>query len=160
MYRKLRDYMRILGIDPGYGTVGFGIVDKDGSDYSYVDSGSITTPAALDFPVRLEEIYEDVLHVIDKYKPDLVVIEKIFFAKNTTTAMQVAEARGVITLACQKSKLPVEEFTPLQIKMALTGDGSAKKSQVKEMVLKFLKVDKIPGPDDVLDALAVAITYT
>jgi len=155
--------LRVLGIDPGFGIVGFGLVEQINSlrlDFNYLDSGAITTEPGLPFAIRLNEIYDDMMSLLTKFKPDIVVIEKLFFATNVTTAMKVAEARGVILLACQKHGCQIEEFTPLQIKLALTGDGKAKKAQVKQMVLKLLKVDKIPGPDDVVDALAIAMTYT
>jgi crossover junction endodeoxyribonuclease RuvC len=159
MKEKLSNCMRILGIDPGYGIIGFGVIDSHSrSDLEYVDSGAITTDKKAEFSARLNELYEDMVQVLDKYKPEIVVVERLFFAQNVTTAMMVAEARGVILLAAERFGAEIHEYTPLQIKMALTGDGKAKKSQVKDMVLKFLKVDKIPGPDDVLDALAVAIT--
>jgi len=155
--------LRILGIDPGFGIVGFGLIQQDRLKkfrVKYLDSGAITTDLKADFPMRLEEIYNDMLLLLEQYNPDVVVIEKLFFAKNVTTAMKVAEARGVIILACQKKACMVQEFTPLQIKMAITGNGAAKKADVKQMVLKLLDVEKIPGPDDVIDALAVAMTYS
>jgi len=155
--------LRVLGIDPGYGIVGFGLVQQLSSlslKFDYLDSGAITTEPGLEFTERLGEIYKDMMSLLKKYDPDIVVIEKLFFATNVTTAMKVAEARGVILLACQQSGIQIAEFTPLQIKSALTGDGKAKKGQVKQMVLKLLEQEKIPGPDDVIDALAVAMTYT
>lgn len=153
--------MRILGIDPGYGIVGFGVVDRiSSSKISYVGSGCIRTDAGLEFPARLDEIAQDLKVIIDQYKPDVCAIEQLFFAKNTTTALKVAEARGVIVQNAYKNGMQVFEYSPLQIKMALTSDGSAKKNQVKQMVEIFLNHKNIQGPDDTLDALAVAICHS
>ncbi len=150
--------MRILGIDPGYGLVGFGVVDKVDQDYVYIGSGVIRTDKTGSFVSRLAEIKADLVEVIAKYKPAVCSVEQLFFAKNTTTAMKVAEARGVIMHQLHVSGLEIYEFTPLQVKSALTGNGRASKQDVKKMVELSLKADSFKGPDDAIDALAIAIT--
>ncbi len=150
--------MRILGIDPGYGLVGFGVVDFIiPNQFTYVTHGSIKTDKDAIFSDRLLEIGVDIDSVIKAYNPTILVIEKLFFAKNITTAMQVSEARGVILYECRKSGLDTIEVTPLQAKSALTGNGKATKTEVKTMVQKFLKIEKLKGVDDAIDALAIAI---
>jgi crossover junction endodeoxyribonuclease RuvC len=151
--------MRILGIDPGIAIVGFGFVDKIGSKLTPVQYGSIQTEAHTAHGLRLKQVYESALQLIDKYKPDAVAIEKLFFNRNVTTALTVGEARGVLMLAAEQRGLQVTEYTPLQVKQAIVGYGKAEKKQVQEMVKMFLKLSVVPKPDDVADALAVAICH-
>ena len=151
--------MRILGIDPGYAIVGYGVVDYIGSKFSTVSYGAITTKAGVPFPERLESIHEDMLSIIDKFKPDALAIEKLYFNTNTTTAIDVAQARGVILLAAAKSNVPVYEYTPLQVKQSVTGYGRAEKKQVMEMVRSLLNLKAVPKPDDTADALALAVCH-
>ncbi|MCQ2478295.1 MAG: crossover junction endodeoxyribonuclease RuvC [Clostridia bacterium] len=151
--------MRILGIDPGYAIVGYGIVDYDNFRFKTVGYGAITTKAGTPFCERLADIYNDMLSVIDKYKPESLSIEKLYFNTNTTTAIEVAEARGVILLAAQSKGIKVYEYTPLQVKSSITGYGKAEKHQVMEMVKSFLCLNSVPKPDDTADALALAICH-
>lgn len=151
--------MRILGIDPGYATIGYGVVDYDGFRFKTVGYGAITTAADMPFLERLDSIYNDMLCVIEKYSPEHMSIEKLFFNTNTTTAISVAEARGVILLAAHHRKLQVSEYTPLQVKSSITGYGKAEKHQVMEMVKSFLSLKAVPKPDDTADALALAICH-
>ncbi len=151
--------MRIFGIVPGYAIVGYGVIDYDGLRFSAVGYGAVTTEAGTDFLNRLDSIYNDLMILFKKYQPDCVSIEKLFFNTNTTTAIDVAEARGVILLAAKHSSIPVFEYTPLQVKQAITGYGRAEKHQVMEMVKSFLSLQKIPKPDDTADALALAICH-
>lgn len=151
--------MRILGIDPGTGIVGFGVIDSDGRNHKLVDAGVVRTPAHQDLELRLVTIYDSLNEIIEANKPKAMVIEKLFFAKNVTTAMSVSHARGVMMLAAAKNDIPIIEYTPLQIKQALTGYGRAEKSQIQEMVRVLLKLKERPKPDDCADALAAALTY-
>ncbi|GIP39219.1 crossover junction endodeoxyribonuclease RuvC [Paenibacillus sp. J31TS4] len=151
--------MRILGIDPGIAIVGFGFIDKQGSRLVPVQYGSIQTEAHTDPGERLKNVYEATMQLIDKYKPDAVAIEKLFFNRNVTTAFTVAQARGVMILAAVQHGLPVAEYTPLQVKQAVVGYGKAEKKQVQEMVKMFLRLSAVPKPDDVADALAVAVCH-
>lgn len=151
--------VRILGIDPGYAIVGFGVLDYDGRNFRVVNFGAITTPAGMDFNKRLEMIYSDMCEIIDIYKPDALSMEKLFFNTNTTTAIDVAQARGVILLACSQKGLSVNEYTPLQVKSSIVGYGRAEKLQVQEMVRTYLGLKEVPKPDDTADALALAITH-
>ena len=151
--------MRILGIDPGYATIGYGVVDYDKNRFKTVGFGAITTAAGIPFPRRLKDIYGDMITVIEKYKPDEMSVEKLYFNTNSTTAIDVAQARGVIVLAAENSGVPVFEYTPLQVKQAITGYGRAEKRQVMEMVKSFLNLEKIPKPDDTADALALAVCH-
>ncbi len=152
--------MRIIGIDPGTGILGFGVIDTEGGKMSLVDAGVIRTPAHTPLDVRLEEIYDGLKEIIHDTKPSVMSIEKLFFARNVTTAMSVSHARGVAMLAGRKAKLPIAEYTPLQIKQTLTGYGKADKKQVQEMVKLQLGLQSIPKPDDAADALAAAITHS
>jgi crossover junction endodeoxyribonuclease RuvC len=152
--------MRIIGIDPGTGRLGFGVVDVDKYGYKLVDAGVITTPAHTDHAERLEDIFDSLTEIIEQTKPTVMSIEKLFFAKNITTAMKVSEARGVAILCGRKAKLEIHEYTPLQIKQTTTGYGKADKKQVQEMVRMQLKLKTAPKPDDCADALAAAITYS
>ncbi|WP_127529691.1 crossover junction endodeoxyribonuclease RuvC [Paenibacillus kobensis] len=151
--------MRVLGIDPGIAIAGFGFIDKDGHKLTPVQYGSIETKAGTPQETRLVQIYESAGALMDKYKPDSVAVEKLFFNRNVTTAFAVGQARGVIILAAAQRGLPVAEYTPLQVKQAVVGYGKAEKRQVQEMVRMFLKLSAIPKPDDVADALAVAICH-
>lgn len=151
--------MRILGIDPGYAIVGYGVVDYVGNKFSVAGYGAITTEAKKPFPERLEDIHKDMLSIIEKYKPDCLAIEKLYFNTNTTTAIDVAQARGVIVLSAQTMGLSINEYTPLQVKQAVTGYGRAEKHQVMEMVKSLLSLNKVPKPDDTADALALAVCH-
>ncbi len=151
--------MVILGIDPGYAIIGYGIIDTSKNDM-VVDYGAITTPKEDSMPVRLEAIDASLKFLFEKYKPDVVAIEELFYFKNQKTVIQVAQARGVIVLACQKYCGTIYEYTPLQIKQALTGNGRAEKAQIQYMVKAILGLSSIPKPDDAADALAVAICHS
>ncbi|MBT2288883.1 crossover junction endodeoxyribonuclease RuvC [Paenibacillus albidus] len=151
--------MRILGIDPGLAIVGFGFVDKEGHKVTPVQYGCIQTEAHTPEEERLLHVYEGMVQLIDKYKPDAVALEKLFFSRNVTTALPVAQARGVLVLAAVQRGLPVAEYTPMQVKQAIVGYGKAEKRQVQEMVKVFLKLSAIPKPDDVADALAIAVCH-
>ena len=152
--------MIILGIDPGYAIVGFGVIEKNGSNIRVIDYGVITTPKEDNMPKRLNDIYDSLCALIDKYKPDCMALEELFFQNNQKTAIAVAQARGVIELAGIKKIGRLYEYTPLQIKQALTGVGRAEKKQVQYMVKAILGLNSIPKPDDAADALAVAITHS
>lgn len=149
--------MRIIGIDPGTGRLGFGVVDAKAGKLSLVDAGIITTPAHTPTPIRLEDIYTSLTQIIADTKPSMMAIEKLFFARNVTTAMSVAEARGVALLVGQQAGLMIEEYTPMQIKQSITGYGKAGKKQMQEMVRLQLGLKTVPKPDDAADALAAAI---
>lgn len=149
--------MRILGIDPGTGILGFGIVDYEKTKLTLVDAGVIRTPVHHPDAERLLIIYDELKQLIDEYKPEVMSVEKLFFAQNVTTAMTVAQARGVVLLLGQQYKLGLYEFTPLQIKQAITGYGKADKKQMQEMVRVLLQLKEVPQPDDAADALAAAI---
>ncbi|MBD2844593.1 crossover junction endodeoxyribonuclease RuvC [Paenibacillus sp. IB182496] len=151
--------MRVLGIDPGIAIAGFGFVDKLGHKLEPVQYGAIETAAHTPQETRLRQVYESACALMDKYKPDAVAVEKLFFNRNVTTAFAVGQARGVIILAAAQRGLPVAEYTPLQVKQAIVGYGKAEKRQVQEMVKMFLKLAAVPKPDDVADALAVAICH-
>jgi len=147
----------ILGIDPGYGITGYGVVSVEGSKITCLDYGVITTRAGDDFELRLKDLNKDLKLIIKKYKPDLVGVEDLFFAKNVKTAMKVSHARGVIILTAVQANVPIVEFTPVQVKQAISGYGKAEKAQVQQMVKTFLNLKQIPKPDDAADALAVAV---
>ncbi|MGE5312984.1 MAG: crossover junction endodeoxyribonuclease RuvC [Acidobacteriota bacterium] len=151
--------MRIIGIDPGTGILGFGVLDVSPTGLRVVDAGVVTTPAHTPLDQRLDEIYDSLTGVIAETRPDVMSIEKLFFARNVTTAISVAHARGVAMLAGRKARLPIAEYTPLQIKQTLTGYGRADKKQVQEMVRLQLGLKVVPKPDDAADALAAAITH-
>jgi crossover junction endodeoxyribonuclease RuvC len=152
--------MRIIGIDPGTGILGFGIIETSHGDSQLVDAGVIRTPAHEDDAIRLETIYNELTDIIADTKPALMAVEKLFFAQNVTTAMTVAQARGVVLLTGRQAGLTIFEYTPLQIKQALTGYGRADKKQIQEMVRVILKLKIAPQPDDCADALAAAITHS
>ncbi len=151
--------MRILGIDPGYAIVGFGVLDYDGYKFTPVHFGAITTKANSDFNLRLKTIFDDMNTVIEQFKPDALSIEKLFFNTNQKTVINVAEARGVILLSATNFGIPVYEYTPLQVKQSVVGYGQAEKKQVMEMTRKILKLSAVPKPDDTADALAIAICH-
>lgn len=152
--------MRILGIDPGTGILGFGIIDVIRGKAQLVDGGVIRTPIKEADAVRLATIYEELLGIIRDLRPDQMAVEKLFFAQNVTTAMTVAQARGVVLLAGIQAGLEIAEYTPLQIKQAVTGYGRADKKQIQEMVRVLLNLQEVPKPDDAADAIACAITHS
>jgi crossover junction endodeoxyribonuclease RuvC len=152
--------MRILGIDPGTGILGFGVIEANRGKIQLVDAGVIRTPVKEDDAVRLLTIYEELTDLIAINKPAMMSVEKLFFARNVTTAMTVAQARGVVLLCGQQAGLGLFEYTPMQIKQAITGYGKADKKQMQEMVRVLLKLKEIPRPDDAADALAAAITHS
>lgn len=149
--------MRIIGIDPGTGILGFGVIDYDGQKTKLVTAGVIRTPAHTPLPERLEEIYNGLTEIIKETSPDIMAIEKLFFSKNITTAISVAQARGVAMLTGRQAGIDIEEYTPNEIKQSITGYGAAKKAQVQEMVRIHLGLKDVPKPDDCADALATAI---
>jgi len=149
--------MKILGIDPGTATTGFGIIEKNKSKLSVIDYGVISTQKELPMPSRLLIIFQDIEEIIAKHQPDLIAVEQLFFARNVTTALTVGQARGIVLLAGEKASLKLLEFTPLQVKQSVTGYGQATKKQVQIMVQKILKMNILPKPDDAADALAIAI---
>lgn len=151
--------MRIIGIDPGYAIVGFGVLDYSRSRFSVVEYGAITTPAEMDFNQRLCEIYNDLCYIFDKYKPDFLSIERLYFTSNQKTAIAVAQARGVTLLAAKQRGIEIFEYTPLQVKQSVTGYGKAVKKQVQDMTKRILELDEVPKPDDTADALAMAICH-
>ena len=151
--------MRIIGIDPGTGILGFGIIEIVKNKPVLVDGGVIRTPVKEDDAVRLQTIYDELTDIIAETNPDEMAVERLFFARNVTTAMTVAQARGVVLLTAMQAKLKIAEYTPMQIKQALTGYGKADKKQIQEMVRIQLNLKDIPKPDDCADALACAITH-
>ncbi|MDE6034412.1 MAG: crossover junction endodeoxyribonuclease RuvC [Ruminococcus sp.] len=151
--------MRILGIDPGYAIVGYGVLDYDGVKFKPVAYGAIITEAGTEFTERLRIISEDMDYIFDKFRPDCMAVEKLYFTTNQKTAIDVAQARGVIILSASKKGVPVAEYTPLQVKMSVTGYGKAEKHQMMEMTRNLLGLARIPKPDDTADALAVAICH-
>ncbi len=151
--------MRILGIDPGYAIVGYGLLDYDGSAFKVVGFGAITTAADLPFDRRLMAVYDDMRVLIQTYHPDEMSIEKLFFNTNQKTGIDVAQARGVTLLAAAKAGMPIYEYTPLQVKSSITGYGRAEKQQVQEMTRTILRLKEVPKPDDTADAVALAITH-
>ena len=152
--------MRILGIDPGYAIVGWGVIEYARNTYLPKSFGAVTTDADTDFNRRLEIIYDEIDSILTEFDVDAVAIEKLYFTTNQKTAIMVAEARGVILLCCQKHKVPIYEYTPLQVKSAITGYGKANKSQMMEMTRKLLRLKEVPKPDDTADALAIAICHS
>lgn len=156
---KEGDGMRIIGIDPGYAIVGVGVVDYVGNRFYPVKYGAVDTPAGTSFEERITTIYDTVREVIEETKPECMSIEKLYFNNNQKTAIDVAEARGVVLLAAVQAGIPIFEYTPLQIKQSLVGYGRAEKKQVQIMVKETLKLESIPKPDDTADALAAAICH-
>ncbi|MCR4925443.1 MAG: crossover junction endodeoxyribonuclease RuvC [Clostridiales bacterium] len=151
--------MRILGIDPGYAIVGYGILDYEGNKFSVVDYGAILTQAGEPFNERLEYIYDELCALMEKYKPQFMSIEKLFYNTNAKTVIDVAQARGVTMLAAQKHNLSVYEYTPLQVKQSVVGYGRAEKKQVQQMTATILNLEAVPKPDDTADAIAMAICH-
>ncbi|MBQ3438137.1 MAG: crossover junction endodeoxyribonuclease RuvC [Fusobacterium sp.] len=151
--------MRIIGIDPGTAIVGYGIIEFDKNKYTTIDYGVITTDKKLAMEERLLIIFEKLEELLDKYKPEYMAIEDLFYFKNNKTVISVAQARGIIILAAKKRNIPVSSYTPLQVKIGITGYGKAEKKQIQQMTQKFLSLDEIPKPDDAADGLAIAITH-
>ena len=151
--------MVILGIDPGYAIVGFGVIRYEKNRFTVLDFGAITTPAGMDFTERLRCIYEDLSYLFEKYRPDAMAVEKLFFNTNKKTAVDVAQARGVILLAAKMHGAECFEYTPLQVKQSVVGYGRAEKKQVQEMTRQLLNLSAVPKPDDTADALAMAICH-
>jgi crossover junction endodeoxyribonuclease RuvC len=151
--------VKLLGIDPGTGIVGFGVIESNGFKHKMLDAGVIRTPAKQADEIRLKTIFDATNEIINMHNPDVFVIEKLFFSRNVTTAMSVSQARGVLLLSANINGIPIAEYTPLQIKQALTGYGRAEKHQIQEMVKINLKLKEVPKPDDCADALATALTH-
>lgn len=151
--------MVVLGIDPGYAVVGWGVVNYAGNIYRPLGFGAITTDGSSNFNDRLGYIYNNMTRLIEKCKPDAMAVEKLYFQNNQKTAINVAQARGVILLAAQQQGVPIFEYTPLQVKTVVTGYGKAKKPQVMEMTRRLLALESVPKPDDTADALAIALCH-
>ena len=151
--------MRILGIDPGYGITGFGLVDAQRGQFRLLRCGAITTPAGMDFSARLEIIYEDMKELLKVAQPDVVAIEELFFGQNVTTGIGVAQSRGVILLAIRQAGLEVFQYKPMQVKQAVVGYGNATKHQVQDMTKRLLGLSAMPKPDDAADAIAIALCH-
>ena len=151
--------MRILGIDPGYGITGFGLIEAERNQYKLLHCGAITTPAGMDFSARLEIIYNDMTELLQVAKPDCVAIEELFFGQNVTTGIGVAQSRGVILLAIRQAGLEVSQYKPMQVKQAVVGYGNATKHQVMEMTKRILNLQQTPKPDDAADAVAIALCH-
>ena len=151
--------MRIIGIDPGYAITGFGVIDYQGNHFKLIHAGAIETKAGTAFPKRLEKIYDDMMSLIAQYHPDAIAVEELFFNTNTTTAIGVAQGRGMVLVAASKTNTPIYEYTPLQVKQAVVGYGRAEKKQVQMMVKKILNLEKIPKLDDTTDAMAIAMCH-
>jgi crossover junction endodeoxyribonuclease RuvC len=149
--------VRVLGIDPGTATTGYGVVEGEGNRLHHVAHGVISTPAKTHYASRLKTIHDEMAALIADHRPDAVSIEKLYFSQNVTTGISVAQARGVIALAAEQAGLPISEFSPLEVKSAVTGYGKAQKKQVQEMVKILLNLDDLPRPDDAADGLALAI---
>jgi crossover junction endodeoxyribonuclease RuvC len=150
--------MTIVGIDPGYGRLGWGVISQSLGKVDHLENGCLETDSEAPFEKRLELIYKFVSDLIKKYEPEVVAVEKLFFAANSKTAIDVGQARGVVLLAASQLKVPISSFTPLQVKLAITGYGKAEKNQIQLMVKSLLKLKEIPRSDDAADALAVALT--
>ena len=151
--------MRILGIDPGYGITGFGLIEAERGNTRLITCGAITTPAGMDFSARLAIIYEDMRRLLENTKPDAVAIEELFFGQNVTTGIGVAQSRGVILLAIEQAGLPVTSYKPMQVKLALVGYGNATKHQMMDMTKRLLHLNAMPKPDDAADAIAIALCH-
>ncbi|RKX54358.1 MAG: crossover junction endodeoxyribonuclease RuvC [Thermotoga sp.] len=152
--------MKIMGIDPGFGRIGYGVIEVMRNKMEVVDYGLIETPASSDIPTRLDMLYDSIKRCIKKIKPSEVAVETIYLTKNQKTAVGVSQARGVILLAIHQCHIPIFDYTPLQVKIAVTGYGKATKEQVQQMVQRLLNLPIIPKPDDVSDALAIAICHS
>ena len=151
--------MRILGIDPGYGITGFGLIEAQRSQYQLLRCGAITTPPNTEFTWRLEVIYNDMRQLLEVAKPDAVAIEELFFGHNVTTGINVAQSRGVILLAIRQAGVPIYEYKPMQVKQAVVGYGNATKHQVQDMTKRLLHLQAMPKPDDAADAIAIALCH-
>ena len=151
--------MRILGIDPGYGITGFGLVDAQRGNFRLLNCGAITTPPNTEFAWRLEVIYNDMTELLRVAQPDVVAIEELFFGHNVTTGIGVAQSRGVILLAIRQAGVPIFEYKPMQVKQAVVGYGNASKHQVQDMTKRLLKLPAMPKPDDAADAIAIALCH-
>ncbi|MBE6774793.1 MAG: crossover junction endodeoxyribonuclease RuvC [Ruminococcaceae bacterium] len=151
--------MVILGIDPGYAIVGYGVISYRNNHFSVIDYGAITTDAKTPFNERLESIFDELTAIIEKHSPEAMAIEKVFYNSNAKTVIDVSQARGVIMLAAQKKGLPAYEYTPLQVKQSVVGYGRAEKKQVQEMIRRILGLERVPKPDDTADALAMAVCH-
>ena len=151
--------MRILGIDPGYATTGFGILQAERASVQLINYGTITTPTTLSFPERLAMLYDDMAELLDTVRPDAVAVEELFWGHNVTTGIGVSHGRGVILLAVAKSGVPLFEYTPNQVKQAVVGYGGAEKRQVMDMTRRILKMEKVARPDDAADAIAIALCH-
>ncbi len=151
--------VRILGIDPGYGITGFGLIESQRGQSRLLQCGAITTPAGMDFSARLEIIYEDMRKLLEVAKPDAVAIEELFFGQNVTTGIGVAQSRGVILLAIRQAGLEVSSYKPMQVKQAVVGYGNATKHQVMDMTKRLLHLEAMPKPDDAADAIAIALCH-
>lgn len=151
--------MRILGLDPGIAIVGFGVIEAERGSFRSVSYGAIRTEAGLPLSERLEIIYDDLNTLLDSVQPDAVAVEELFFNTNITTGISVAHGRGILLLACRQKRLPVFEYTPLQVKQSVVGYGRAEKRQVMDMVRRMLHLETVPKPDDAADALAIALCH-
>ena len=151
--------MRILGIDPGYGTTGFAVIEANRNQFQLLNCGAITTPPGTDFSARLEMIYEDMRKLLELSKPDTVAIEELFFGHNVTTGIGVAQSRGVILLAIRQAGLEVHQYKPMQVKQSVVGYGNATKHQVQDMTKRILHLNAMPKPDDAADAIAIALCH-
>ena len=151
--------MIILGIDPGYAIVGYGVIEYKNNHFTVIDYGAILTDAGTPFNIRLEKIYDGMCDTITRHTPEAMAIEKLFYNNNAKTVIDVSQARGVIMLAAQKNGVPAFEYTPLQVKQSVVGYGRAEKKQVQEMTRRILALEKVPKPDDTADALAMAICH-
>ncbi len=151
--------MIILGIDPGYAIVGYGVIEYKNNHFTVIDYGAILTDAGTPFNIRLEKIYDGMCRIIERHRPEAMAVEKLFYNNNAKTVIDVSQARGVIMLAAQKNGVPAFEYTPLQVKQSVVGYGRAEKKQVQEMTRRILALEKVPKPDDTADALAMAICH-
>ena len=151
--------MIILGIDPGYATTGFGLIAAERGNYRLLQYGTVTTPPELPFPERLNMLFEDMTRLLEVTRPEAVAVEELFWGHNITTGIGVSHGRGVILLAIQRAGLPLFEYTPMQVKQAVVGYGKAEKRQVMDMTRRFLKMEKMPRPDDAADAIAIALCH-
>lgn len=151
--------MRVLGIDPGYGITGFGLIEAERGEYRLLRCGVITTPPNTDFSWRLEIIYNDMVELLKLAKPDDVAIEELFFGQNVTTGIGVAQSRGVVLLAIQQAGLKVYPYKPMQVKQSLVGYGNATKHQMQDMTKRLLHLNAMPKPDDAADAIAIALCH-
>jgi crossover junction endodeoxyribonuclease RuvC len=159
VYEEYNNFMRILGIDPGIGRTGWGVLDVQGPTYSVQGFGCIETTKDELVESRLETLYNELLRLLTTYKPDALAIEELFFNTNVSTALVVGQARGIVFLASKQNNVPIAVYTPLQIKLAVTGYGRADKKQVGQMIKTILHLSEIPKPDDTADALAIALTH-